>query len=162
MQWERLNYWKILICFLKRYVFVRLCSPSCLCDHFSHWLWCWPTSHAPNACLPEWNVTFVIHCRIRKFLYICICDFVFLWYIPSTHACMNQLMNEMPPSSYDPLTQWGLCVFWYYQKKTPSMRNCPCLWFTRPFGHWPKIIPIIFFCPWIWMVLLMLQSFYEE
>ena len=32
---------------------------------------------------------------------------------------MNQLMNEMPPSSYDPLTQWGfVCVLVLSEKNT--------------------------------------------
>ena len=121
MQWERLNYWKILICFLKRYVFVRLCSPSCLCDHFSHWLWCWPTSHAPNACLPEWNVTLVIHCKIRKFLYICICEFV-LFVIHSLNACLHESTDEWNATfviwSIDPV---GVCVcFGIIRKKHPQ------------------------------------------
>ena len=76
-----------------------------------------PAMPPRHACLNEMSHSwFIVEYEI---VYICICEFVFLWYIPSTHACMNQLMNEMPPSSYDPLTQWGfVCVLVLSEKNT--------------------------------------------
>ena len=120
-----------------------------------------PAMPPMHACLNEmshlWFIVEYENSCIFVFVILCFCDTFpqrMLAWINWWMKCHLRHMIHWPSG--------GLCVFWYYQKKTPSMRNCPCLWFTRPFGHWPIIIPIIFFCPWIWMVLLMLQSFYEE
>ena len=83
---------------------------------------------------------------------------------PSTWSPLTQLTDELNVTQCIDPHRCLICVFINQKnthcptkiciiRKTHSLSNLECLWFSRTLGQWPKIVPKIFSVPvFLWMI----------
>ena len=118
MQWERLNYWKILICFFEKGIYLCDCAhpPVFVITSLTDYDVDPPAMPPMHACLNEmshsWFIVEYENSCIFVFVNLCFCDTFpqrMLAWINWWMKCHLRHMIHWPSG--------GLCVFWYYQKK---------------------------------------------